>query len=78
MSNCYSICLQVQKLLSECECFRHALNSNPDVAEAVLESAIELAWIMSTLLPPSSAYKSTVFYQEWQELVTTSDYQCEP
>ena len=65
--------MQVQKLLSECQCFRHALNSNPDVAEAVLESAIELAWIMSTLLPPSSACKPTVYYPEWQELVTTSD-----
>ena len=59
-------------MLSECEHFRHALNSNPDVAEAVLESAIELAWIMSTLLPPSSACEPPVYYQEWQELVTTS------
>ena len=60
-------------MLSECEHFRHALNFNPDVAEAVLESAIELAWIMSSLLPPSSACEPTVYYKEWQELVTTSE-----
>ena len=71
MSNYYYICLQVQKLLSECECFRHAFNSNPDVTEAILESAIELAWIMSTLLPHSSACKPTVYYPEWQELVAS-------
>ena len=65
-------------MLSECECFRHALNSNPDVAGAVLESAIELAWIMSTLLPPSSACEPTVYYPEWQELVTTSDSTVNP
>ena len=46
--------------------------------QAVLESAIELAWIMSTLLPPSSACKPTVYYQEWQELVTTSDSTVNP
>ena len=43
-----------------------------------MESAIELAWIMSTLLPPSSACKPTVYYQEWQELVTTSDSTVNP
>ena len=59
-------------MITEHEPFRHAFVSNPDVAEAILESAIELAWIMSTLLPPSSAYKPTVYYPEWQELVTTS------
>ena len=32
-----------------------------------MESAIELAWIMSSLLPPSSACKPTVYYPEWHE-----------
>ena len=59
-------------MITEHESFRLAFVSNSDVAEAILESAIELAWIMSTLLPPSSAYKPTVYYPEWQELVTTS------
>ena len=43
-----------------------------------MESAIELAWIMSTLLPPSSACKPTVYYPEWQEVVTTSDFTVNP
>ena len=43
-----------------------------------MESAIELAWTMSTLLPPSSACKPTVYHQEWQELVATSDSTVNP
>ena len=72
---CY---LQVKKLLSEHEPFRYAFDSRPDIAEVVLESAIELAWIMSTLLPPASACEPTVYYQEWQELVTTLDSTVNP
>ena len=75
--------LQVQDiLLSESEPFKLACDSNFELAMTVLNSALEIAWIMSSLVPPSSADEPTTFYQQWHELVAISgptvDPECDP
>ena len=75
--------LQVQDILiSENEPFKRASDSNFEVAMTVLNSALEIAWIMSTLVPPSSADEPATFYQQWHELVAISgptvDPECDP
>ena len=75
--------MQVQEILkSESEPFKHACDSNLELAKAVLNSALNIAWIMSTLVPPSSADKPTTFYSQWHEIITifgpTVDPECDP
>ena len=49
-----------------------------ELAKAVLNSALNIAWIMSTLVPPSSADEPTTFYLQWHQIVNIPDPSVHP
>ena len=60
-------------MLKECKSFKTAYETNQEGVQDILDSAINIAWVMNTLVPPASFHEPEQYHPEWHELVTSSD-----
>ena len=61
------------ELLKECDSFKTAYEANQEGVQSILDNAINIAWVMNTLVPPASFHEPEQYHEEWHELVTSSD-----
>ena len=41
--------------------------------QSIVDSAVNIAWVMNTLVPPANYHEPEQYYQEWHELVTAAN-----
>ena len=58
--------------------FRNAHEAKPREMDSVLESAVNIAWVMNTLVPPASFHQPEEFHDEWHEIVASTSEDEDP
>lgn len=60
------------------ESFGDALETHPEVIGDVLESAVEIAWVMGTLVPPAVFHEPQEYHKEWHDLIAIQNAEVDP
>ena len=67
-----------QELQDENSSFKTAYEANPQGMDDVLDSAVNIAWVMNTLVPPAGFHQPEEYHDEWHEMVASTSEDEDP
>ena len=67
-----------QELQNKNISFKTAYEANPQGMDDVLDSAVNISWVMNTLVPPASFHQPEEFHDEWHEIVASTSEDEDP